>query len=386
MTEARTALLAILSSVQHLSCQGLAIRGKTDEESNLNQLLQLRARDIPELRSWLARTENKWLSHDILNEMTEIMAHDVLRTLIGEIQSDFYSVIMDETADIAVREQVSICFRIVSDNLEPEEHFVGFYETSTTTADALFQLLNDVLMRFALPLKKCRGQCYDGASNMSGVKAGLQARVLEQEPQAQYVHCTAHLMNLVVHDVAQSIPACRNFMSIIRELIALIRNSPKRLAWFREFQGAESPALRPLCPTRWTVKAASLQSIAANYSALMDFLEDMSANYKCDAGGKASGLLVHLQKFGTFFTLQLMLTFFSRVESVNIALQKCQLHTHSAREMLDTLRGDLKVIREGFAEFWENTTAAADALGLETPVLPQLRKIPRRLEHCCAGT
>ncbi|KAL2080742.1 hypothetical protein ACEWY4_024535 [Coilia grayii] len=79
-----------------------------------------------------------------------------------------------------------------------------------------------------------------------------------------------------------------------------------------------------------------------------------------------------------------MLTFFSRVETVNIALQKCQLRTHSAREMLDTLRGDLKVIREGFAEFWENTTAAADALGLETPVLPRLRKIPRRLENTVA--
>ena len=373
MSEARTALLAILSSIQYLSCQGLAVRGKSDEESNFFQLLKVRAGDIPELRSWLGRTEYKWLSHDILNEMTEIMAHDVLRTLLGEIRSGFYSVIMDETADISIREQVSICFRVVSDDLEPEEYFVGFYETSTTTADALFQLLKDALARFGLPLDRCRGQCYDGASNMSGVKSGLQARVLEQEPRAQYVHCTAHLMNLIVQDVAQSIPACRNFMSIIRDLITLIRNSPKRLAWFKEFQGTEAPQLRPLCPTRWTVKAASLQSIAANYSALMDFLEDMSTNEKGDAGGKASGLLVHLQKFGTFFSLRLMLAFFSRVEAVNVALQKRQLHTQSAKEMIDTLRGDLKAIREGFGEFWENTTAAADDMGLESPVLPRPR-------------
>ena len=112
MSDARTALLAILSSLQYLSCQGLAIRGSTDEDSNLIQLLHLRAQDIPELRSWLARKENKWLSHDILNEMTEIMAHDVLRTLIEEIKCEFFSAIMDETADISVREQVSICFRV----------------------------------------------------------------------------------------------------------------------------------------------------------------------------------------------------------------------------------------------------------------------------------
>lgn len=159
------------------------------------------------------------------------------------------------------------------------------------------QLLNDVLIRFSLPLLKYIGQCYDGASNMSAIKAGL----LEQVPRAQYVHCTALPMNLVVHDVAQNIPACRNFMTPIRESITLIRNSPKRLAWFQMCQGKEAPSLKPLCLMHWTVKAASVQSIASNYSALIDFLEGLSSNKKGDAGGKAKGLLVYLQKFGTFF-------------------------------------------------------------------------------------
>lgn len=94
--------------------------------------------------------------------------------------------------------------------LEPEEFVIGFYETSKTIADALYQLLKDVQMRFSLPML-----CYNDASNMSGVKAGLQTCVLEQESRAQYIHCTAHLVNLVVHDVAQNIPACRNFMALI---------------------------------------------------------------------------------------------------------------------------------------------------------------------------
>lgn len=208
--------------------------------------------------------------------------------------------------------------------------------------------------------------------------------MLEKEPRAQYVHCIAHLVNLVVNDVAQNIPACRNFVTLIRELITLIRNSPKRLAWFQEFQGKEAPSLKPLCPTRWTVRAASLQSIASNYSALIDFLEDLSSNEKGEAGGKASGLLVHLQKFGTFFSLKVMLNFFTRMETVSTALQKRQLHIQNAREMIDTLRGDMKALREGFAEFWTNTTVAADELGLESPVLPRQRKIPRRLEDAGA--
>lgn len=39
MADARIALLAILSTLQFLSCQGVAIRGKTDQESNFMQML-----------------------------------------------------------------------------------------------------------------------------------------------------------------------------------------------------------------------------------------------------------------------------------------------------------------------------------------------------------
>lgn len=122
MAEARTALLSIFSSVQYLACQARALRGHVDTESNLRQLLNLRAQDIPELQSWLARNESKWLSHDILNEMTELFAHDVLRTLIEEIKrAEFFSIIMDDTADITVKEQVSVCVCVVTECLEIEE-------------------------------------------------------------------------------------------------------------------------------------------------------------------------------------------------------------------------------------------------------------------------
>ncbi|MGL5901592.1 MAG: hypothetical protein ACRCZO_02815, partial [Cetobacterium sp.] len=105
------------------------------------QLLKLRAQDVPVLKSWLARKESKWLSHDILNEMLEIMAHNVLRVIIKEIQSaEFFSVILDETADITVK---------------------------------------DALNRFSLPIEKCRGQCYDSAASVSGIRRGLQACVQE---------------------------------------------------------------------------------------------------------------------------------------------------------------------------------------------------------------
>uniref|UniRef100_H3AT11 DUF4371 domain-containing protein n=1 Tax=Latimeria chalumnae TaxID=7897 RepID=H3AT11_LATCH len=230
------------------------------------------------------------------------MAHDILRTLMTEIhEADFFSIIIDETVDISVKEQVSVCFRIVNKDLETEEIFFGFYNTSDTTSQALYTLLKDVLLRLDFPLEKCRGQCYDGAANVAGCRWGLEALVQEDEPRTVYVHCLAHTVNLGVQDVAQNIAACRNFLTLIHELISLIKSSPKCLAWFKEFQRGNKETLRSFCPTCWTLGAALLQSVASNYSELLEFLEELSVHDKSGAGAKANGFLLNLQKFETYF-------------------------------------------------------------------------------------
>lgn len=176
---------------------------------------------------------------------------------------------MDETSDITTKEEVSICFRFVDDNLQIKEMFMGFYKTATTVSAALFDIVQDVLMRFTLDIKNCCGQCYDGAANVSGHIAGLQRRILELESRAVFVHCSAHNLNFVVQDAMQ-INAVRDFLAILRELISFVRNSPKRLAIFKSFQEDTNDdelnllsrnrqyTLRPFCPTRWCVRIKSL--------------------------------------------------------------------------------------------------------------------------------
>ena len=49
-----------------------------------------------------------------------------------------------------------------------------------------------------LPLEKMIGQDYVGASSMSGKEKIVQAIVKESCPLAVYVHCSAHVLNLVL--------------------------------------------------------------------------------------------------------------------------------------------------------------------------------------------
>lgn len=155
MIEGRSALLKIISSLLYLSRQGLAIRGHVDINSNIQQLLILRAEDVPELKSWLLRTKYKWLSHDIQNEILSLLSKEVQLNLISEIKDSFcYSIILDQTRDISNREQVSVCFRIVDKNLNISEHFLGFFETPFTDAQTLFNLVINVLSQFDIDISK----------------------------------------------------------------------------------------------------------------------------------------------------------------------------------------------------------------------------------------
>ena len=65
-------------------------------------------------------------------------------------------------------------------------------------------MLKDSLDKIGLNLSLCRGQAYDGANTMSGSISGLQAKVKQVAPNAPYVHCCAHNLNLVLIDSMHS--------------------------------------------------------------------------------------------------------------------------------------------------------------------------------------
>ena len=194
---ARSALMCIVSSLHYLCKQGLAVRGHTETTGNFENLLKLRAADSSSLKSWLDRSGFKWLSPAIQNEVIQDLALSVLRSLKRDIcDARYLAIVMDETTDASCKEQVSICLRYVSQSLLVHETFTGFYETASTTASTMFDIAQDVLTRFELHLSNCRGQCFDGASNMAGNVTGLQKRICEIQPKTLFVHCFNHSLSL----------------------------------------------------------------------------------------------------------------------------------------------------------------------------------------------
>ena len=255
----RDHLMTVLSTIQFLARQGLPLRGGNDSKDfNFYQLVLLRSENSAEI---LDRPRFKYTSPEMQNEILSIMALKVLREIVCQLQSLVYTVMIDETTDISNTERVVLVFRWVDNALSAHEEFVGLYQTKCTDAGALVSVIKDTLLRFNLKLNLCRGQCYDGASAMSGTRNGVAKNLLDEEPRAVYTHCYGHALNLAVNDTIRQSPIMKSALDTVNEVSKLIKKSPKRDAIFHDIKNELAPetaGFRVLCPTWWTVSCLEI--------------------------------------------------------------------------------------------------------------------------------
>ena len=100
----------------------------------------------------------------------------------------------------------------MTDNYSVNEVSLGLFCLPDTTAKTICMALIDVLIRCKLPLSLCRGQ----ASDQNECSAALP------------VHCLTHSLNLSLQDAARKVPSVRDAIDLVREIVKLIKFSPKR--------------------------------------------------------------------------------------------------------------------------------------------------------------
>ena len=379
----RELLMKLLSSLQYLLRQGLAIRGHIEEESNLFQLLKCRSEDIPALLEWLS--DGRYRSPTIVNELIQVMAFQLLRGLLEDIRgAGWYSIIADETRDISGKEQLAVLIRWVDASYNVNEDLIGFVEVCETDASTLTSAIKDVLLRVSLPLSQCVGQAYDGASNMAGHLSGVAKRIQDEEPRALFVHCMAHCLNLCLQECAFSCHCVREALALTSELASLIRASPKRLGLFERIQNdlaPNSPGLKPLCPTRWTVRTAALNAVIKNYTVISCELETIGKEAYGEPSTKSCGLLAMMDKFAVYFGLKLSHMIFSVSEQLSITLQRKDINAQEAIKAVTQAKSFFRRHRSdsAFNDFFQATSKEAEDL-TQPPTLPRQRHVPRRID------
>ncbi|KAM2675775.1 hypothetical protein EV1_002507 [Malus domestica] len=174
----RTRLNASLDCIRFLLRQGLAFRGHDESEDSSNkgnflELLKFLADHNEGIKDVVFKNapENlKLTSPDIQKDLVYAAVRETTNAIMFDIGDDaFFSVLVDESRDISVKEQMAVVLRYVNTNGQVVERFVGIKHVPNTTAISLKEAIDQFFSINGLSISRLRGQGYDGASNMQEI-------------------------------------------------------------------------------------------------------------------------------------------------------------------------------------------------------------------------
>lgn len=391
--ENREYIKCILESLLYCAYQGISIRGHRENEDSENmgnflELMKLRAKDNNMLDRYFLHKEQsyRYVTGTHTNEFISLMAANVTNSIIKDIQmAGLYSILIDETQDLSRHEQVSFIIRYVDSNLNPHEVFIGFFRTARTDGESLTNLIKEVLNNFNLRIEDCRGQCYDGAASMRGSYSGVQARILNENPLAFYVHCHAHILNLCLVDLAKQVSYVRNTFGTLNTLHCFIGASSKRYGifeqiWVKMGNKIGPKTLKRLSDTRWSCRLDALNSILSNFTVILKTLEDIS-DKDTIYGSDASSLIFSITNFEFVFCIIFLNKVMRETQILSKYLQSPNNNFASVSTMtqqtvaiLSELRSDL-----AFNKTWDESMELTKKNNIDSPKLPRKRTIPLKL-------
>ena len=105
------------------------------------------------------------------------------------------------------------------------------YQVDSIVSSSIVEILKDTILRLNLAMSSCRGQCYDGAANMAGIRNRVAVQMCAEEPRAKYTHCYGHALNLAASDTVKKNKILHDILDTVLEITKLLKFSPKRDAF-----------------------------------------------------------------------------------------------------------------------------------------------------------
>ena len=136
------------------------------------------------------------------------------------------------------------------------ERFLAIIEAATLTADGLTSTILTTLANHQLDFKKVVSQCYDGASVMSGGCSSVQECIQRIASQARYIHCYAHILNLVLVDSVKYVKGASEVFALVQTLYVFVSTTKAHIIFMSRqnelYPDKQPRQLQHLSDTRWT--------------------------------------------------------------------------------------------------------------------------------------
>ncbi|GFR18205.1 hypothetical protein TNCT_93511 [Trichonephila clavata] len=142
-----------------------------------------------------------YMSPQIQNVFIEILGNKVRQVIIARVQkAKYFSMIFDNTPETSHKYQTSQEVRYVmieNQEVRVEESFIDLIETKNKTSEGISNMIVSKLKDDGLNITNCRGQAYDNAAPITGCHTGGQQRIIDINPNAEFVTCSNQSLNLV---------------------------------------------------------------------------------------------------------------------------------------------------------------------------------------------
>ncbi|KAK4283433.1 hypothetical protein QN277_000383 [Acacia crassicarpa] len=391
----RIRLKTSLDCARYLLRNGQPFRGHDESKSSNQQGLFLETlkfyskpnKEMSHVVLQNAPDNHKLTSPMIQKDLSQACADLTVKAIISDIGGDYFSLLVDEARDVAIKEQMAVVLRYVNKKGSIVECFIGIIHVSDTTAQSLKAAIDGLFSKLGLSLSKCRGQGYDGASNMRGEFKGLKSLILADNPSAFYIHCFAHQLQLALVKVAKHHEKIQEFFDMLQKMATVVGGSCKRkeILQMNQYEqiveriasgeiptgkglNQETTLKRP-GDTRWGSHFGTVTSVISLFSPIISLMKIIKNEPKNDAARTDAGCILYAMKdFEFAFLLHLMKLILGISYECSRALQRKDQDLLNAIGLVKVVKSHLQEVRDnGFDELLQETNIFANKYYIDIP-------------------
>lgn len=401
--ENRNRLHPIIKTVLFCGQQGISLRGHrdsgpislykdencVDNQGNFRELIRFRVDSGDHVLQNHLETSHKnasYLSPLIQNEIISTYNKLILKQLVDNVNKvKGFTILADETTDISNKEQMSLCVRYVY-NKTIREDFLQFIEIHDMSGKGLADIILKSMSNIGLKTKYLTGQGYDGASSMSGRYNGVQKFIRDDHPEALYLHCSAHCLNLAI-TFSCKIPEIRNCMGTIQSINNFFgypkRQNVLKLSIEEIFPLTNRFKLKNLCATRWVDRHDAVILFEELQPAILHALDKITQWIDADTSSSANQLITAIKQSNFQTALLILVKILSISFPLSRFLQKECLDLETAFEAASTVQQNIQRIRENCDEEFQNIFFSIETICKKFEITMSLPRQNKRQQHRC---
>ena len=231
-----------------------------------------------------------------------------------------------------------------------------------------------------------RGQAYDGAGNMSGSVNGTAAIITREYPQAVYLHCASHCLNLAVVKSLQ-LTNIRNMMNVIGKVYFFFAAHPKRQRKLEDAITETQPSstvhkLKDLCRTRWVQRLDAFSVFSSLYESTVSCLENICQDgpklWSADSITDAHSLQQAISTTDFIASFVITNSSLQYLHSLTVNLQG---KTTDIIHEIDTVISTIQNIRDNIETYHSDWYHQIEKMCDVTGTIPSIRRTCQRQIH-----